>query len=271
MRITSKPWLWIALSFLVLTQQTGGALAKKMAEQAGPLRKIYVIEPHAFVAEPEPPSDTRTSNNFGEREYGPIDTIVIHATASPSSKSVVNWFLNPESGVSSHILIPDPGKPGEPEKTIRFVPDWAKAWHVRREATFQGRNDLNSRSLGIEIQNTCNKDDPYSEWQIEETARWCRYWIQKLPIKYIVTHAWVDPMRRKDPCDTFPWESFLKKVEKGVIVDKRPIVVFVNGKKLEMDASFSDGTSYGELRPIVEALGGKIAWDGATKTVKITK
>lgn len=242
-----------------------------MSDLAGPLYRLHVVEPEAYVEEQAPEVIHKPSPNWGVREYGPIDTIVIHCTAGRTTEGAVATLLDPKSAASAHIVIPRAGRKGEPERTIRMVEDTSKAWHVRREVVFMNRNDVNSRSLGIEIVNTCLKDDKYSAWQVEEAARWCRHWINRFPIRYIVTHARLDPKRRLDPGDHFPWDHFIKLVEQDMVIDRQPIKFLVDGEEVDVDGGFFDGKVYAEARGLLEKLGARVEWEGRTRTVKITR
>lgn len=44
-----------------------------------------------------------------------------------------------------------------------------------------------------------------------------------------------------------------------------------DGKALKTDGVLIDGTNYAAVRPLLEALGYKVGWDNATKTILITK
>ena len=55
--------------------------------------------------------------------------------------------------------------------------------------------------------------DPYSEWQLEQTAIMVRYCWAKYPnLKHVISHARIDPQRRGDPGSNFPWPRFKERV-----------------------------------------------------------
>src|SRR5262245_18587131 len=133
------------------------------------LQKLTELTPTPLDPSATPPAHImRLSPHRGRREYGPVDTVVIHATAGSSRAGAINHFLNPQSKASAHLVIPDTDRPGEPTQTTRMVPDEEKAWHVRRSVHFpkDDKNDINSRSLGIELVNTVQENDPFSAWQV---------------------------------------------------------------------------------------------------------
>ncbi|MFZ1817632.1 MAG: N-acetylmuramoyl-L-alanine amidase, partial [Nitrospira sp.] len=64
----------------------------------------------------------------------------------------------------------------------------------------------NHWSLGIEVVNRQAGSDRFSDWQIHATAQIVRYCWAKYPnLKYVVSHAKLDPARRSDPGAAFPW------------------------------------------------------------------
>ncbi len=216
-----------------------------------------------------PPSQAALSPNWSEREYGPIDTIVLHCTAGSTTRGAITHFQDPHSQASSQVVIPDRGLPGEPGQTVRVVADARKSWSVRREVSFQGRGDVNSRALSIEIVNTALEGDPYSDWQLEETVRWCRYWMGRYPIRYLVTHSYLDPGRRRDPCVTFPWETFLARTTGDLFEDPTRIHFTLNGKSLSGTGRLRGSESWGPLRLLLEQLGYRVTYDHRQQTLEI--
>lgn len=243
-----------------------------MSTAAAALRKVHTLDRSLIrLDEPLPDFGWVRSPNQGKRSASKIDTIVLHCTAGGNTAGALSRLLDSSAKASSHIVIPEKGKKGEPDKTQRLVADENAAWHCRA-VPFQGVTGVNGRSLGIEIVNTAMADDPYTDWQVEECARWCRYWCSKHPIQYIVTHGYLDPSRRSDPCVTFPWEKFLGLVESGAVhppAREQPIRIVFNGKPVDADATRQEDSVWCEIRPLVEALGFKIAWDEATQTVTL--
>jgi N-acetylmuramoyl-L-alanine amidase len=92
------------------------------------------------------------------------------------------------------------------------VPETLAAWHVRNAVLSPdingGANKVNHWSLGIEVVNT-QKNDPFSPWQIEATAKIVRYCWAKYPnLAHVVSHAVLDPERRTDPGADYDWVRF---------------------------------------------------------------
>jgi N-acetylmuramoyl-L-alanine amidase len=241
-----------------------------MPTPAAALRRIHLLEPGIDVEEPCPPHLWKKSPNYKNRGV-PIDTIVLHATAGASTAGALSVLLSPASDASAHLIIPDDSRAGEPQQTLRLVEDAKAAWHVRRSCLFQGRTDVNARSLGVEIVNSCSAGDAYTDWQIAEVVRWCRYWMSQYPIRYLVTHAYIDPARRRDPCETFPWDRFLQQVTHGLSSPNERTLptLLLEGKPLALDLELDEGAVWVPLRPLVEALGGSVTYDAEKNRVTI--
>jgi len=178
-----------------------------------------VLEPWEGPPPPEPPHQPWLSVAYGERGRCRVDTVVIHATAGHTSAGAMSRTLG-QHDASWHVLIPHPGEKGHGQYAWRVVPDDCEAWHVRDRAKFSApqegwwpfplrRPDVNSRSVGIEIVNLADGKDKYSEWQYRELAGYINYWRGRLPIRYVVTHAFLDPDRRTDPGPAFDWDHLL--------------------------------------------------------------
>ncbi len=144
------------------------------------------------------------SPNFGERRgAGNIDMIVLHYTGCPSAESAELWMCAAESQVSAHYLVEEDGA------IVQLVAEEARAWHAG-VAFWAGEEDVNSRSIGIEIQNAghaCGAPPPYPEPQmaavealVADVAR--RHGV---PPERVVGHSDVAPLRKADPGEHFPW------------------------------------------------------------------
>ena len=155
------------------------------------------------------------------RIYDPIlgiKAVVIHATAGDSSEGAVSVMR--DGTASFHWLVPDENEPEHGKLVWACAPEARAAWHVRNDKSNPdvngGANKVNHWSLGIEVVNAQTPTDTFSDWQIEATARIVRHCWAKYPnLKYIVSHAKLDPSRRSDPGKLFPWDRFKDLVLTG--------------------------------------------------------
>ncbi|MGX9574352.1 N-acetylmuramoyl-L-alanine amidase [Mesorhizobium sp. f-mel] len=143
-----------------------------------------------------------------------IKAVVIHATAGASSAGAMSVM---QAGTASfHWLVPDENESQHGHVVWACAPEARAAWHVRNDKSHPqvngGAKRVNHWSLGIEVVNT-QAADPFSDWQVEATARIVRYCWAKYPnLKTIVSHAALDPQRRTDPGTKFDWVRFRQLV-----------------------------------------------------------
>ncbi|MEO0498331.1 MAG: N-acetylmuramoyl-L-alanine amidase [Pseudomonadota bacterium] len=162
----------------------------------------------------------RPSPNHNERRgNGGPDLLILHYTAMADGERAVRWLCNPESEVSAHYMV---HKDGSVEQ---MVPESRRAWHAGLSewgAGIGAGRDVNSRSIGIEIDNTgvmyrgenAPDDAPiltpvdYCDAQIESLIQLCNGICQRHQIepRYVLGHSDVAPNRKQDPGEHFPWE-----------------------------------------------------------------
>jgi|GEM_PF-594476 len=160
-----------------------------------------------------------------------IDTVVIHATAGYAAQhTVATWK---DSKASAHWVIPDENEAEHGHFIWATVAEAKAAYHVGdvdyASILGQGPN-VNDRSLGVELVNTQNVQyfrDPYSQWQIDMLARIVLYAWAKYPnLRHVIFHAKLDPSRRSDPGENFPWSAFKHQVlTHSALEERHPQVV----------------------------------------------
>jgi len=141
------------------------------------------------------------SPNFGERKSA-IDMLLIHYTGMHSGQAAVNWLCAPESGVSCHYLVDVDGA------ITQMVCESKRAWHAGKSC-WQGVEDINSCSVGIEIQNAGPLAD-FPEFplaQIDAVIVLSKDIISRHGIlaERVLGHSDVAPGRKIDPGEKFPW------------------------------------------------------------------
>ena len=148
-------------------------------------------------------------NRRGQRRSLVISAIIIHDTGSRSAVAAIDWLCNPASHVSAHYVIDRDGT------VYRLVPDAECAWHAG-ESVLHGVTGVNEFSIGIEVVDAADVDDPYPPEQLESVAQLvadcCRRY--EIPLNRIVGHAdiAVPHGRKVDPGPDFPWSRFLLHV-----------------------------------------------------------
>ena len=150
------------------------------------------------------------SPNFGERAEGSvIDMLLLHYTATPTNAYALELLTSPEAGVSSHYLIDGEGR------IFQMVAEQHRAWHAG-EAVWAGDSDINSCSIGIEIQNqgaALAKVPAYGKAQMDAVVALCKDIVQRHNIEphRVLGHSDVAPHRKQDPGAHFDWQRLARE------------------------------------------------------------
>ncbi|MDZ4089183.1 MAG: N-acetylmuramoyl-L-alanine amidase [Tabrizicola sp.] len=142
---------------------------------------------------------THPSPNFGERRgRGRVELVVLHYTAMPSCAAALDRLCDPAAEVSAHYLIDGDGT------VLSLVEEAARAWHAGA-GEWSGADDVNSRSIGIELANTGR--DPFAEPQMTALERLLAGILDRhaLPPKAVIGHSDMAPDRKGDPGPRFDW------------------------------------------------------------------
>ncbi len=147
-----------------------------------------------------------SGENYSERPAGmEIDCVVLHATVG-SLSATLGWFSNPDSGVSAHYVVAKTGR------VYQMVGEEKRAHHAGA-SSFQGKEDFNRFSVGIEIVNKNDGQDPYPPDQFEAVVNLVSYLAAKYDIErqWIVTHADISTVGKTDPRE-FPVLELLARI-----------------------------------------------------------
>jgi N-acetylmuramoyl-L-alanine amidase len=150
----------------------------------------------------------RPSPNFGPRAAGfTPDMLILHYTDMPSGEAAIDWLCNPASGVSCHYLVDDDGT------ITQMVVEDNRAWHAGA-ACWKNVGDINSCSIGIEIQNPGPEAGPpvFPEIQMAAVEALSLDIIARHTIaaERVLAHSDVAPGRKIDPGETFDWARLHK-------------------------------------------------------------
>ncbi len=148
------------------------------------------------------------SPNFDKRKYRKIKYLIIHYTGMLSSAESLKRLQSKKAKVSSHYFINEYGK------IIQLVKDHDIAWHAG--ISFWGSDkNLNSKSIGIEIQNKGQEFGyhKFNKSQVNAIAKLILYLKNKYQINdaFILGHSDIAPLRKLDPGYLFPWKALNKK------------------------------------------------------------
>lgn len=145
------------------------------------------------------------SPNFNDRADGAAPSVlVLHYTDLPDTEASRAWMCDPEKKVSSHYLVDLDGN------VIQLVDENKRAWHAG-QSYWRGMTDLNTHSIGIEIQNTGHSlgYHLFPERQIGGVIALCRDIMSRhvIPARNVVAHSDIAPARKQDPGHLFPWAT----------------------------------------------------------------
>lgn len=149
--------------------------------------------------------DRYLSPNHGPRRNGLRPSlIVLHYTAMDSAEAACARLCDPAAEVSAHYLITGKGE------TVPLVPEDQRAWHAGA-GEWQGRDDINSRSIGIELDNRGNH--PFSEPQMVTLETLLRGIMERwsIPPEGIIGHSDMAPGRKIDPGPRFDWPRLARQ------------------------------------------------------------
>ncbi len=146
--------------------------------------------------------------------------LIMHYTGMSSAEKAIDWLARAESKVSCHYVIDELGN------ITQLVPESLRAWHAG-VSFWQGETDINSHSIGIEIQNPGHghgkghglekgHGDGYPDFpraQIAAVIALSRDIIErhKLRPQNILAHSDVAVGRKIDPGEKFPWARLARE------------------------------------------------------------
>jgi N-acetylmuramoyl-L-alanine amidase len=160
------------------------------------------------------------SPNVGERKAGQkIDTLILHYTGMSDAAKACDWLCNEESEVSCHYLVDEQGG------IVQMVDEAARAWHAG-VSSWHGEEDMNSASIGIEIQNPGHfvGYPDFPQVQMLTVIALCKDIITRHGIasQRVLAHSDVAPGRKIDPGEKFDWRM-LHQHGVGHWVEPEPI------------------------------------------------
>jgi N-acetylmuramoyl-L-alanine amidase len=132
------------------------------------------------------------------------ELVVIHYTAMQNAAAALERLCDPQAEVSAHYLI------GADGTCWQLVDENMRAWHAGAGA-WRGKDDVNSRSIGIELDN--RGDHPFSNAQMERLESLLRELLIRwsIPASGVIGHSDMAPGRKIDPGPRFDWQRLVKQ------------------------------------------------------------
>ena len=145
------------------------------------------------------------SPNFGPRRDGLTPAfVVLHYTAMETAEAALQRLCDPAAEVSAHYLI------GQDGTLWQMVEEAERAWHAGA-GEWCGLEDLNSRSIGIELDN--RGDHPFSEPQMARLEQLLGDILRRWEIapEAVIGHSDMAPGRKCDPGARFDWARLARQ------------------------------------------------------------
>lgn len=140
--------------------------------------------------------------HFNERK-APVKMLVLHATAHFGIDAIESLD---KQKLSAHYLVSLDGE------IFRLVEEKNRAWHAG-VSCWRGEDDLNSKSIGIEVCSLSLGQEAFSFQQIKSLTALCRRIVKRYNIEAqnVVGHSDIAPLRKPDPGLAFPWKILAEK------------------------------------------------------------
>ncbi len=190
--------------------------------------------------------------------------LILHYTGLVDIDKAIDWLSRPESKVSCHYVITAGGE------IIQMVAECQRAWHAGL-SSWHGETDINSASIGIEI------DNPGHEFglpgfplrQMQAVAALSRDIMARNAIapERVLGHSDIAPQRKIDPGENFNW-AWLRDEGVGHWVEPEPTSLDEPSTELSHDGIIelqrllveygyetrTDGTLDGPARKVISAF-----------------
>ncbi|MDO5606245.1 MAG: N-acetylmuramoyl-L-alanine amidase [Paracoccus sp. (in: a-proteobacteria)] len=130
--------------------------------------------------------------------------IVLHYTGMATAAEARARLCDPAAEVSAHWLIAEDGAPEA------LVPEERRAWHAGA-GSWRGQEDINSRSVGIEIANPGYR--PFAAAQMDMLERLLGRIMARWSIgpEGVIAHSDMAPGRKLDPGPRFDWARLARQ------------------------------------------------------------
>jgi len=121
-----------------------------------------------------------------------------------TAEAAIERLCDPAAEVSAHYVICKSGR------ITQLVPEGLRAWHAGA-GEWQGLSDMNSRSIGIELDN--DGQGPFAEPLIQSLEALLGTILQgwDIPSENVIGHSDMAPGRKFDPGPRFDWPRLVLK------------------------------------------------------------
>lgn len=148
------------------------------------------------------------SPNFNDRTADHVSMLILHYTDTPTFQKALDIMCDPKRAVSAHYAIDEDGS------IIQLVDEKNRAWHAGK-SYWRSKTDINSHSIGIEIQNPGHGHGyrHFPAIQMESVLNLCHDILTRhpnIPPENMLAHSDIAPGRKIDPGELFDWHFLYK-------------------------------------------------------------
>lgn len=133
--------------------------------------------------------------------------LILHYTGCATCEVAIDWLSRPESKVSCHYVIDEAGW------VTQMVAEGMRAWHAG-QSFWAGETDINSLSIGVEIQNPGHgagyPDFPEAQMRAVEALSLDIVARNSIRPERVLAHSDIAPHRKADPGEKFDWERLAR-------------------------------------------------------------
>jgi N-acetylmuramoyl-L-alanine amidase len=134
--------------------------------------------------------------------------VVLHHTAMMTADAALDRLCDPASDVSCHYVI------GRDGTVWQLVDEELRAWHAGT-GSWGGAGDVNSRSIGIELDNAgplnCCPPFPAPQMTALEALLSGILTRHDIPAQGVIAHSDMAPDRKADPGAAFDWRRLARR------------------------------------------------------------
>jgi N-acetylmuramoyl-L-alanine amidase len=147
--------------------------------------------------------DVVASPNIGERRgYASPQLLILHYTGLETARRSIDVLCDPICEVSCHYLVDVDGR------VTQMVREADRAWHAGL-SYWRGETDINSSSVGIEIQNPGHAHGypDFPEAQMSAVVSLSHDIVVRNQMRAtdVLAHSDIAPQRKIDPGEKFDW------------------------------------------------------------------
>ncbi|MFC7291939.1 N-acetylmuramoyl-L-alanine amidase [Hirschia litorea] len=129
--------------------------------------------------------------------------LVLHYTGMETGQAALSRMCDPDAKVAAHYMVEEDGR------VFQLVDEGKRAWHAG-VGSWCGLEDINSRSIGVEIVNGGHDYGlpDFPDVQILAVVKLCKEIVGRHAINAdnIIGHSDISPGRKLDPGEKFPWK-----------------------------------------------------------------